>query len=177
MAARQAMEAQMPRRRSSSEASRSSPSAISRISNRIFSRSGGAHGGRRGFHRDGAIAERLGLESGGVQLVGDARVVDLLLGGELHDQRHQQALHLHAAGRALLHDLLEQDALVGHVLVDDPQAVAAGGDDEALVDLAQRAQVREHRERHFRRRDGVRRETRRARPGGARVCPRAEARA
>ena len=90
-----------------------------------------------------------------MQFVGDARVVDLLLGRELQDQRHQQALHLHAAGGALLHHLLEQDALVRHVLVDDPQAVAAGGDDEALVDLAERAQVREHRKRHLGRRDGL----------------------
>ena len=44
-------------------------------------------------------------------------------------------------GGALLQHLLEQDALVRHVLVDDPQAVAAGGDDEALVDLPERAQV------------------------------------
>ena len=41
MAARQAMEAQMPRLRSSSEALRSSVSLISRISNKIFSRSDG----------------------------------------------------------------------------------------------------------------------------------------
>ena len=80
MAARQAMEAQMPRRRSSSEAPRSSPSAISRISKRIFSRSAARQRRRRGLHRDGAVAEGLGLEADGVQLVGDARVVDLLLG-------------------------------------------------------------------------------------------------
>ena len=43
---------------------------------------------------------------------------------------------LHAAGGAVCQNLLEQDALVGHVLVDDPEAVAAGGNDEALVDLA-----------------------------------------
>ena len=42
-----------------------------------------------------------------------------------------------------------------HVLIDDPQAVAAGGDDEALVDLAERAQIGEHGERHFGRRDGL----------------------
>ncbi len=32
-------------------------------------------------------------------------------------------------------------AEVRHVLIDDPQAVAAGGDDEALVDLAERQQI------------------------------------
>ena len=71
--------------------------------------------------------------------------------------RHQQPLHLHAAGGALLQHLLEQNALVRHVLVDDPQPVAARGDDEALVDLAQRAQVGQRRERHLGRRDGLRR--------------------
>ena len=79
MAARQAIEAAMPRRRSSSDTLRSSLSAISRISNRIFSRSPWPDGGGRGFHRDGAVAERLGLEAGCVQFVGDARVFDLLL--------------------------------------------------------------------------------------------------
>src|SRR5215471_6071985 len=33
------------------------------------------------------------------------------------------------------------------MLVDDPQAVPAGGDDEALVDLSERAQVGEGRKR------------------------------
>jgi len=103
----------------------------------------------------GAAAEGLGLETGGVQLVGDARVIDLLFGGELQNQRHQQALHLHAAGGALLHHLLEEDALVSDVLVDDPESVAAGGDDETLVDLAERAEIGEHRERNFGRGNGI----------------------
>ena len=46
-----------------------------------------------------------------------------------------------AAAGALGQHLFEQDPLVRHVLVDDPQSVASGGDDEAVVDLAQRAQV------------------------------------
>ena len=39
-------------------------------------------------------------------------------------------------------DLLEQDALVGDVLVDDPHAILAGGHDETVEKLAQHPQVR-----------------------------------
>ena len=46
-----------------------------------------------------------------MQLVGDARVVDLLLGRELQNERHQEALHLHAAGSALLVLVLLLDSL------------------------------------------------------------------
>ena len=71
----------------------------------------------------------------------DARVVDLLFRRQLQDQRHQQALRFHPPRGALFEHLLEQNPLVGHVLVDDPQAIAPGGDDEALVDLPERAQI------------------------------------
>ena len=56
-------------------------------------------------------------------------------------QGQQQALHFHRAAGTLFQHLLDQDALVSHVLVDDPQPVAAGGHDEAVVNLAQRTQV------------------------------------
>jgi hypothetical protein len=56
----------------------------------------------------------------------------------LHDQRHQQAPRFHLPGRPLPHHLLEQDALVDYVLIDDPQPVAPRGDDEALMDLPER---------------------------------------
>ena len=84
-----------------------------------------------------------------MEFVGDARVIDLLLGGELQNQRHEQALHLDASGGALLHHLFEQNALVRHVLVDNPQAVAAGGEDEAFVDLAERPQIGERCQSEF----------------------------
>ena len=32
---------------------------------------------------------------------------------------------------------------MSHVLIDDPQAIASGGDDEALVNLAERTQIGE----------------------------------
>ncbi len=40
--------------------------------------------------------------------------------------------------RQPLGDLLEEDALVGHVLVDDRQALFVGGDDERVAELAER---------------------------------------
>ena len=49
-------------------------------------------------------------------------------------------LHSVPRRRAAQH-LFEQDSFVGHVLVDDPQTVAPRGDDEAVVDLAERTQV------------------------------------
>ena len=99
--------------------------------------------GRRRFHRHRAVAERLGLESQRVQLLGDARVFDLLRGAQADHQGHQQPLALDAALGALGQHLLEQNSLVRHVLVDDPQPVASRGDDEAVVDLAQRPQIGE----------------------------------
>ncbi len=97
---------------------------------------GWADGSGRGFYGDGAVAEGFGFKAGGVQLIGDAGVIDLLLGGQGKNERHQQALHLDPAGGALLHYLLEKDALMGYMLIDDPQTVAAGGEDEAFMDLA-----------------------------------------
>ena len=135
------------------------------------SRSCGAHAGRRGLHRDGAIAERLGLEARCVQFLGDARVIDLLLRRELQDHRHQQPLHFHASGGALFQHLLEQNALMRHVLVDDPQPVASGGDDEALVDLAERAQIARAPKATSRARGWHPAETRRACRAGASSLP------
>ena len=44
---------------------------------------------------------------------------------------------------ARAHVLLKQDALVRHVLVDEPQSLAVDGDDEAGVHLSQRLEVGE----------------------------------
>ena len=141
IAARQAMDAAMARRRSSSDARRSSRSEISRISNSTFSTSAGADSRRRRFHRDGAVAERLGFKSQGVQFIGDARIFDLLRRAEADHQGHQQTLRFDAAVRARGQHLLEQNPLMRDVLIDDPQPVAPRGDDEAVVNLAQRPQI------------------------------------
>src|SRR5437764_12196272 len=42
-----------------------------------------------------------------------------------------------------------------HVLIDNPKAVTASGDDEALVDLSQRAQVRKRGKGKLRRRNRI----------------------
>ena len=55
-------------------------------------------------------------------------------------------LPLHAVFGLLPQNFFEQDSLVRHVLVDDPEAVASGGDDEAVVNLAQRPQVGKDRQ-------------------------------
>ena len=75
-----------------------------------------------------------------IQLRGDARVFELLPGGEFDQNGHEQLLRFHAAAGLLAKHLLKEDALVGHVLVDDPQAIASGGHDEAVMNLAERAQ-------------------------------------
>ena len=76
-----------------------------------------------------------------MQLIGDAGVVELLRGRELNHQGQQQALGLDRIPGAGRQHLFEQNPFVGHVLIDDPQAVARGRDDEAVVDLAQRTKV------------------------------------
>ena len=80
-----------------------------------------------------------------MQLIGNARIVDLLLGRELQNQRHQQPLRLHPPGGTLFHYLFEEDALVRHVLIDDPEPVAARGENKAFMDLPQRPQIRQPR--------------------------------
>ena len=128
----------MARRRSSTDRPRSSVSAISRISKTSFSISAGRRrrarpsrrwcGGRTARSRSPRACSSSAMRAYSI----------CCAGGQLEHDRHQQPLLLHPAGGLLPQHLLEQDALVRHVLVDDPEAVAAGGDDEALVDLAQR---------------------------------------
>ncbi len=56
-------------------------------------------------------------------------------------RRDQQALRLHIPAGAGGEHLLEQNTLMRHVLVDDPQPVAPGRHDEAVVDLTERPQI------------------------------------
>ncbi len=102
---------------------------------------GRAHARGRAFHRDGAVAERLRIETRTLQLIGDARIFDLLAGRQIEQNRHQKLLAFHAALRLLAQHFLEQNALVRHVLIDDPQAIAPGRDDEAVVNLAERPKI------------------------------------
>ena len=141
IAARQAMDAAIDRRSSSSDAFRSSLSAISRISKSTRSTSGGADSRRSRLHRDGAIPERLGFKPQRVQFFGDARIFDLLRRAEADHQRDQQALRFRMPLLSRGQHLLEQNPLMSDVLVDDPQPVAARRDNKTVVNLAQRPQI------------------------------------
>ena len=111
----------MPRRRSSSDSfAQLAFGDLQNLEHQLLD-VGRADAGGRGFHRDGAIAERLGVEAGSFQFVRDPRVFDLLRRRQFQHHRHQQLLPLDAALGPLPQHLFKQDALVRHVLVDDPQ--------------------------------------------------------
>jgi hypothetical protein len=59
------------------------------------------------------------------------------LGGEhVDEQGHEEALALDLLGVAIAEDFFEEDAFVGYVLVDDPEAFFVGGEDEGVAELA-----------------------------------------
>ena len=62
---------------------------------------------------------------------------DHLRGEQVDEERHEEALALDLFGVALAEDFFEEDALVGYVLVDDPEAFFVGGEDEGVAELAQ----------------------------------------
>jgi hypothetical protein len=87
------------------------------------------------------VAKGLALKAVGAEFVSDAGVFDLLAGGEFDDHGDEQLLLFEPSGGALAEHLFKENAFVGDVLIDDPEAVAAGGDDEAFVELADGAEV------------------------------------
>ena len=106
-----------------------------------------ADAGGRGLDGDGPMAERLGFEAVEVHFLRNTGIFKLLGGRELQDGGQQEALNLDVARGALPQNLLEKNALVSDVLVDDPEAIAAGGDDETVVELAERAELGKRGER------------------------------
>ena len=92
---------------------------------------------RSGFDGEGAGAEGFGFEAVALELFGDLGEGDHLCGEEIDEQRHEQALALDAFGVAVAQDLFEEHALVGDVLVDDPEAFFVGGEDEGVAELAE----------------------------------------
>ena len=86
-------------------------------------------------------AHQLRFESVGAQLFADLLERHELPRTQLDDQRHQQALPAERALAPRPQVLLEEHALVRHVLVDDPQAFAVHRHDEAGAHLPQRLQV------------------------------------
>ncbi len=115
--------------------SRSMPSRISVSS---FSASFAGDAGGNGLNCDAARAHRFDLEAVGGEFVGDFFVDDELARGKFENHRHQHALAFDFAGATRFEMLLEEDALVRDVLIDDPEAFAVDGDDEAGADLAER---------------------------------------
>src|ERR1017187_5226386 len=92
--------------------------------------------GRRGLDGDGARAERFHFKAVAVQFVADLREDGHLARGQLDDERHQQLLLFGRLGQAQLADFFEQNAFVGDVLVDDPQALRIDRQDERVANLA-----------------------------------------
>ena len=90
-----------------------------------------------GFDGEGAGAEGLDFEAVAVEFFGDLGEGDHLGGEEIDEQGHEETLALDLLGIAFAEDLFEEDALVGYVLVDDPEAFFVGGEDEGVAELAQ----------------------------------------
>ena len=63
---------------------------------------------------------------------------DHLVWLQIDQHGHQQPLTLDALDFALAQDLLEEHALVGDMLVDDPEALVVDGENERLAQLPQR---------------------------------------
>src|SRR5690606_7363461 len=88
-----------------------------------------------GVHDDGASAERLDLEADGTEQrchVLDDRVLGR---GEAEREGEEEPLARLPSVREPAHHRLEEDALVGRVLVDDEEAAASFRQDVRLVDL------------------------------------------
>ena len=94
-----------------------------------------AYGG--GFDGEGAGAEGFGLEAVAIELFGELGEADHLCGEEVDEDGQEEALALGGLRGALAEDFFEEDALVGDVLVDDPEAFVVGGEDEGVADLAE----------------------------------------
>ena len=59
---------------------------------------------------------------------------------QLDQQGHQQALALDLLYLAIAQNLFKKHSFVCHMLVDDPEAILSGGQDEGLAKLSQRPQ-------------------------------------
>ena len=90
-----------------------------------------------GFDGESTWAEGFGFEAVAIELVGDLGEGDHLGGEEIDEQRHEKTLALNLFSVALSEDLFEEDALVGDMLIDDPEAFFIGGEDEGIAELAE----------------------------------------
>ena len=95
-----------------------------------------ANGG--GLYRKCLRAKGFHLKTVVFELLGDAGKDDHLLGLQFHEHWHQQALALDAFHLAVTEDLLKKHSFVCNVLIDDPQSVVSGGQNEGFTQLAER---------------------------------------
>jgi len=93
---------------------------------------------RRGFDGDGMRAKGLGLATVAIELSGEGGEDDHLLGEQVDEHGHEEALTLDALGLALAEDFFEKNALMSNVLIDDPEAFVVGSEDEGFAELAER---------------------------------------
>ena len=93
---------------------------------------------RRGLDRQRMRAEGLDLKAIALQFLRDAGEEHHLVRLQIDEHGHQQALPLHTLHFPLAKDLLKEHALMGHMLVDDPQTLVVDGEDERLAQLPQR---------------------------------------
>ena len=96
----------------------------------------GVHACGSDFHGHAAGAEGFGFESVVLQFVGNFGEYRLLRGRQVQHDRHEQALAFNFLRGALLQHSFKKDALVGDVLVDDPEAIFVDGEDERIADLS-----------------------------------------
>ena len=108
---------------------------------------GRVHSRRRHFHRHAARAEWFGLESIALQFVRDFGEHRPLRRRQLQHNRHQQPLAFDSLCRALLQYSFKQHALVGDVLVYDPQPIFVHRQDERVPNLSQRLECAERSQR------------------------------
>ncbi len=90
---------------------------------------------RSRFDRKCMRAKWFHLKAVAFKFRGDARENYHLFGLQLHQQRHEQALALDALYLAIAQDLLKKHPFVCNVLVDDPQSIVAGGQNEGFPQL------------------------------------------
>ena len=99
---------------------------------------------RRGFDCKCLRPKGFDLKSILLEFFGNSRENDHLGRLEFDQQGHQQVLTLHPFDLAIAQNFFKENALVGNMLVDYPQAVFSCGQDEGLTKLAhgpERAQM------------------------------------
>ena len=88
------------------------------------------HPRRRDLHRHAARAKGFRFKTVVGKFLGNVAEDRLLRRSQFNDQRHEQTLAFDPPRRALPQHSLEQHPLVGHMLIDDPEAVFVDGKNE-----------------------------------------------